>query len=54
MPSTVRRWSESKHANSKPLVLKQKENAHLIDLEWTEKSNGNLKTVPERYTAQGS
>jgi len=32
----TRRWSESKLANDKPLVQIPKENAHLIDLEWTE------------------
>jgi len=35
-PWTIRRWSESKLANGKPLVRILKENAHLIDLEWTE------------------
>jgi hypothetical protein len=33
-PRTIRRWSESKLANGKPLVRISKENAHLVDLEW--------------------
>ena len=32
---TIRRWSELKLANGKPLVRIPKENAHLVDLEWT-------------------
>ena len=34
-PWTIRRWSESKLAIGKPLVRIAKENAHLVDLEWT-------------------
>jgi hypothetical protein len=35
-PWTIRRWSESKLANVKPLVPIPKEHAHLVDLQWTE------------------
>jgi hypothetical protein len=35
-PSTIRRWSESKLANGKPLVRILKDNTHLVDVEWTE------------------
>jgi hypothetical protein len=35
-PCTIRRWSELKFPNGKPLVPIPKENAHLVDLEWTE------------------
>jgi hypothetical protein len=35
-PWTIRRWSESKVANGKPLLRIPNENAHLVDLEWTE------------------
>jgi hypothetical protein len=34
-PWMVRRWSELKLPNGKPLVQIAKENAHLVDLEWT-------------------
>jgi hypothetical protein len=34
--STIRRWPESKLANEKPLVQILKENAHHVDVEWTE------------------
>jgi len=36
-PWTIRTWSAMKPANGKPLVWIRKENAHLIDLKWTEK-----------------
>jgi hypothetical protein len=35
-PWTIRRWSESKLANGKPLVRIPNENVHIVDLEWTE------------------
>jgi hypothetical protein len=35
-PWTIRRWSESKVANGKPLFRIPNQNAHLVDLEWTE------------------
>jgi len=46
----IRRWSESKLANGKPLLQKPKENAHIIDLEWTEYEQPKLKAVVEKYT----
>jgi len=51
-PWTIRRWSESKLANGKPLVLIPKENAHLVDLEWNEDKQAKLKTLVERYTSR--
>jgi hypothetical protein len=53
-PWTIRRWSESKLANGKPLGQIQKENAHLVDLEWTEEEQAELKTLVERYTSRGA
>jgi hypothetical protein len=53
-PWTIRRWSESKLANGKPLVRIPKENAHLVDLEWTEDEQAKLKTLVERYTSRGA
>jgi len=53
-PGTSKRWSELKLANGKPLVRIPKENAHLIDLEWTEEVQAHLKTLVERYTLQGA
>jgi len=53
-PWTIRRWSESKLANGKPLVRIPKENAHLVDLEWTEEEQAKLKTLVERFTSQGA
>jgi len=53
-PWTIRRWSESKFANGKPLVRIPKENVHLVDLEWTEDEQAKLKTLVERYTSQGA
>ena len=35
-PWIIRRWSESKLGNGKPLVRISKENAHLVDLEWND------------------
>jgi len=49
-PWIIRRWSEWKLANGKPLVRIPKENAHLVDLEWTEEEQAKLKTLVERYT----
>jgi len=53
-PWTIRRWSESELANGKPLVRIPKENAHLVDLEWTEEEQTKLKTLVERYTSRGA
>jgi hypothetical protein len=43
-PWTIRRWSESKLANGKPLVQILNEIAQLVDLEWTEVVQAKLKT----------
>jgi len=53
-PWTIRRWSESKLANGKSLMRIPKENAHLLDLEWTEEEKAKLKALVERYTSHGS
>jgi len=53
-PWTIMRWSEWKLADGKPLVRIPKENAPLIDLEWTEDEQAKLKTLVERYTLQGA
>jgi hypothetical protein len=44
-PWKIRRWSESKLANWKLLVWIPKENAHLVDREWTEDEQAKLKTL---------
>jgi hypothetical protein len=36
-PWMIRRWSEWRLANGKPLFQIPKENLHLIDLQWTER-----------------
>jgi hypothetical protein len=53
-PGTIWRWSEWKLLNGKPLVRILKENAHLVDLEWTEVEQAKLKTLVERYTIRGA
>jgi hypothetical protein len=53
-PWTIRQWSESTLADGKPLVRIPKENAHLVDLEWTEEEQAHLKTLVERYTLRGA
>ena len=53
-PWTIRRWSELKLANGKQLLQILKENAHLVDLEWTEEEQAKLKTLVARYTSQGA
>jgi len=53
-PWTARRWSESKLANGKRLVRIPEENAHLVDLEWTEHEQAKLKTLVEKYISQGA
>jgi hypothetical protein len=50
----IRRCSESKLANVKPLVRIPKENADLMDLEWTEDEQAKLKSLVERFTLQGA
>jgi len=53
-PRTIRRWSESKLVNGKPLVQIPNINAHLVDLEWSDDEQAKLKTPVERYTSQGT
>jgi len=53
-PWTIRRLSESKLANGKPLVRIPKENAHFVDPERTEDEQAKLKTLVERYTSRGA
>ena len=54
MPWTIRRWSESRLADGKPLVWIPKENAHLVNLKWTENKQAKLKTLVDRYTSRGA
>jgi hypothetical protein len=51
---TIRRWSELKLANGKPLVRIPMENAHCVDREWTEDEQAKLNTLVERCTSQGA
>jgi len=53
-PWTIRRWSELKLVNAKPLVWIPNENAHLVDLEWTDDEQAKLQTLVERYTSRGA
>ena len=53
-PWTMRRWSELKQGNGKPLVRIPQENANLVDLEWTEDEEAKLKTLVERSTSRGA
>jgi len=53
-PGTMRWWSESHLANSKPLVQILTENAHLIYLEWSEDVQAKQNTLVGRYTSQGA
>jgi hypothetical protein len=41
-------------ANAKPLVRIRMENAHPINLEWTEDEQVKQKTLVERYTSRGA
>jgi DNA/RNA endonuclease YhcR with UshA esterase domain len=50
----IRRWLEFNLANVKPHVWITKENAHLVDFEWTEADQAKLKTLVERYTSWGT
>ena len=49
-PWMITRFAKSILANGKPLVPILKENAHIVDLEWNEDEQANLKTYVERYT----
>jgi hypothetical protein len=53
-PWMIRRWLESKQANGKLLVRILKENAHLINLGWTEDEQAALNTRVEGYTWHSS
>jgi hypothetical protein len=53
-PWTNRRWSEPNIANGKPLVRIPKQNALLVDLEWTEAEHAKLHTAVERCTPCGA
>jgi len=53
-PWMIRRWSESKLANGMPKVRTPKENAHLIEPEWTENEQAKLKALVERFTSRGA
>ena len=53
-PWMIRRWSEWKLANGKPLLAILKQNAHLVELELTENKQAKLKTLVERYTSRGA
>jgi hypothetical protein len=50
IPWPKRWWAESQQAIGKPLVRKPNENAHLLDLEWTEEEQAHLQTLMQRYT----
>jgi len=52
-PRTMRRWSEWTLAIGKPLVQIPKENAHFIDVKWTEDEQAELKALMEGNAAQG-
>ncbi|KAF8246219.1 hypothetical protein K440DRAFT_645299 [Wilcoxina mikolae CBS 423.85] len=52
-PWTIRRWSESKQANGEPLVKVPKEEAHLINPEWTVQEQATLQQLVARYKSQG-
>ena len=54
MPWKIRRWSELKLANGKPLIRIPKEKALLIDLKWTEEEQAHLKTLVVRYSSRGA
>ena len=49
-PWMIRRWSEWTLANGKALVHIPKENAHVVDVEWTDQEQAKLKTIVERYS----
>lgn len=48
------RWLESNPANEQPVVGIPKQNAHVIDLGWTEDKQLTLKALVERYSSQGA
>jgi len=52
--STIRRWLESKRANGEPPEWIRNENPDVIDLEYTEDKQAQLKTIVVGYTSQGA
>jgi len=50
----MRRWSELKLMNRKLLVRIPKDNAHLIDLQWTDNQQAKLKTLVKNYPFRGT
>lgn len=53
-PWAIRRWSEFNLVNGILYVQIPQENQHLVDLEWTQNQQAELKTFPHWYTVQGS
>ena len=53
-PWTIRRWSQSELMNGKQLVRILKENAHYVDLEWTEDEQAKLRNLVGRYNSRGA
>jgi hypothetical protein len=43
-PSKIRRWSESKLMNRKPLILIPMGNAHLVDFKWNDDEQAKLRS----------
>jgi len=50
---SIVRWSGSTLKTGKPLLWIPKQNAHLVDRQWTEEEQATLKTVADSYTSQG-
>jgi len=50
---TIRRWSGSKLANGKLLIYICKENTMLVEYEWTEKVQAEVKIVVAGHTWLG-
>jgi hypothetical protein len=50
----IRRWSELELVNAKPLLQIWKEDAHLIEHEWSEARQTKQKSLVERYTLRGA
>jgi hypothetical protein len=53
-PQMMRWLSESKVVKGKPLVRITHENTHLVNPEWTEDMQAQLKTIVDRYTSQAA
>jgi len=54
MPWTMRRWSDWKLANGRPLVRIPKKIAFVFDSKWTDAKEAKLKTLVERHTRHGA